>query len=54
MDVIPGDAVVPARGDTLAHREHQSLGPGQVDPVQSQLSLRGVWTNINSQDNKPS
>ena len=39
MDVIPGDAVVPARGDTLAHGEHQPLSPGHVDPVQRQLTL---------------
>lgn len=40
VDVIPGDAVVPARGDTLAHGEHQPLSPGHVDPVQSLLPLR--------------
>ena len=42
VDVIPGDAVVLARGDTLAHGEHQPLSPGHVDPVQSLLPLRGV------------
>ena len=42
MNVVPGDAVVLAGGDAPAHREHQSLGPGDVDAVQSHLPLLGV------------
>ena len=42
VDVVPGDAVLQARGDAAAHREHQPLGPGQVDPVQCFFPLNYV------------
>ena len=34
VDVVPGDAVVPLRGDGAAHGEHEPLAPGQVHAVQ--------------------
>ena len=42
MNVIPGDTVLSAGGDTAPHGKHQPLGPGQVDTVQGLLPLRGV------------
>ena len=42
MNVIPGDTVLSAGGDTAPHGKHQPLGPGQVDTVQGLLPLCGV------------